>query len=301
MSADLAATTATTGLGRQGPGGTRVPAGSLAGEVPLTDADFASIIRIVREASGIALGETKRDLVYGRLRRRLRVLGLGSFAEYRKMLDAPNGDAERVRMVNAITTNLTGFFREGHHFEHLAKEVLPRLRAIRGNRRLRIWSAGCSSGEEPYSIAMTLRSAMPELAQWDARILATDIDTDMVAHGAAGLYDASRAAAIPEAHRRGAVLKHHDGRMAMSEALRSLITFKPLNLLGDWPMQGPFDVIFCRNVVIYFDKPTQRTLFDRYADMLKPDGHLYIGHSESLFRVSERFQHLGRTIYQRVA
>ena len=278
-----------------------VAGAGVAGEIPLTDADFASIVRFVHEASGIALGDTKRDLVYGRLRRRLRMLGLGSFAAYRSLLDGPEGAAERVRMVNAITTNLTGFFREMHHFEHLAREVLPKLRGARGNRRLRIWSAGCSSGEEPYTIAMTLRAAMPDLAQWDARILATDIDTDMVAHGAAGLYDAQRAASIPEGYRRGAVQKQPDGRMAMGDPLRSLITFKPLNLLGQWPMRGPFDVIFCRNVVIYFDKPTQRALFDRYAEILAPDGHLYIGHSETLFRVSERFVHLGRTIYRKVS
>ena len=269
-------------------------------EVPLTDADFASIVRMVREASGIALSESKRDLVYSRLRRRLRALQIGSFAAYRALLDGPDGRAERVRMVNAITTNLTGFFREAHHFEHLAGEVLPQLRVRNQSRRLRIWSAGCSSGEEPYSIAMTLRAAVPELPRWDARILATDIDTDMVAHGAAGLYEADRARAIPPAHRSTAAVRREDGRVEMSPALRSLVTFKPLNLLGAWPMSGPFDAIFCRNVVIYFDKPTQRTLFDRFADMLSPEGYLYIGHSESLFRVSDRFVHLGRTIYRKV-
>lgn len=269
-------------------------------EVPLTDADFASIVRMVREASGIALSESKRDLVYGRLRRRLRALEIGSFAAYRALLDGPDGRAERVRMVNAITTNLTGFFREAHHFEHLAREVLPPLRMRSQARRLRIWSAGCSSGEEPYSIAMTVTSTLPELPRWDARILATDIDTDMVAHGAAGVYEEDRARAIPPAHRSTGTVRGTDGRVEMAPALRSLITFKPLNLLGAWPMSGPFDAIFCRNVVIYFDKPTQRTLFDRFADMLVPEGHLYIGHSESLFRVSERFTHLGRTIYRKV-
>ena len=270
------------------------------GDVALTDTDFAAIVQLVRVSSGIALGENKRDLVYGRLRRRLRSLGLASFAAYRALLEGPQGQAEMVRMVNAITTNLTGFFREPHHFDHLAQEVLPRLRTARDGQRLRIWSAGCSSGEEPYSIAMTLRAAMPELGRWDARILATDIDTDMVAHGSAGLYDAARARAIPPLHRRGATQGLPDGRVGMSEDLRALIVFKALNLLGAWPMSGPFDAIFCRNVVIYFDKPTQRTLFDRFADMLAPGGHLYIGHSESLFRVSDRFIHLGRTIYRKV-
>lgn len=273
-----------------------------AGDIPLTEADFTAIARRVRQASGIALGPTKRDLVYGRLRRRLRALRLTSFADYLALVDGPDGAAERVRMVNAITTNLTGFFREPHHFDHLAREVLPALRGAGGRgRRLRIWSAGCSSGEEPYSIAMTLRAAVPDLAQWDARILATDIDTDMVAHGEAGVYEAGRTAAIPPELRGNAFALRADGRAEMDAALRGLIVFRPLNLLGAWPMRGPFDAIFCRNVVIYFDKPTQRTLFDRFAELLAPRGHLYIGHSESLFRVSERFVHLGRTVYRKVA
>ena len=294
MEAVLTAATASTVA-------TSSASGKLAtGDVALTDADFASIVRLVRSSSGIALGENKRDLVYGRLRRRLRALQVNSFAEYRAVLKGPDGRAEQVRMVNAITTNLTGFFREPHHFDHLAREVLALLRTSRDRQRLRIWSAGCSSGEEPYSIAITLRAAMPELPRWDARVLATDIDTDMVAHGAAGIYEAGRAQAIQPLHRRGATAVLPDGRVEMNAALRDLITFKPLNLLGNWPMRGPFDAIFCRNVVIYFDKPTQRTLFDRFADMLAPEGHLYIGHSESLFRVSERFTHLGRTIYRKV-
>ncbi|WP_439598652.1 CheR family methyltransferase [Falsiroseomonas sp.] len=269
----------------------------LLAEVPLTEQDFARIVALVRSHSGIALSDSKRDLVYGRLRRRLRALRLDSFAAYLEVLEGPEGAEERVRMINAITTNLTGFFREAHHFEHLAQAVLPNL--PRGQRRLRIWSAGCSSGEEPYTIAMTLRSAMPDLAGWDARILATDIDTDMVAHGEAGRYAADRAAAIPPQLRRTHT-QAAGAEVEMGPELKSLISFLPLNLLEAWPMRGPFDAIFCRNVVIYFDKPTQRTLFDRFADMLCPGGHLFVGHSETLFRVSERFQHLGRTIYRKL-
>ncbi|WP_419727797.1 CheR family methyltransferase [Lichenicola sp.] len=271
---------------------------TLTGDIVLTDADFAAIVVMVRQQSGIVLGHSKRDLVYGRLRRRLRSLNIESFALYREMLDAEGGQAERVRMINAITTNLTGFFREPHHFEFLGKQVLAQL--PRDRNRLRIWSAGCSSGEEPYSIAMTLCNAMPDLGTWDARILATDIDTDMIAHGASGRYSAERAAAIPA----GFLARHARQRDAtiteMGPQLRSLITFKPLNLLGPWPMTGSFDVIFCRNVVIYFDKDTQRSLFDRFADQLVLGGYLFVGHSESLFRVTERFEHLGRTIYRKV-
>lgn len=268
------------------------------GDVPFTEEDFSAIAAMVREASGIVLGPTKRDLVYGRLRRRLRALALSSFADYRARLEGEGCAEERVRMINAVTTNLTGFFREKHHFEHLARDVLPVL--PRQDRRLRIWSAGCSSGEEPYSLALTLLGTMPDLASWDARILATDIDTNMVATAAAGHYPAERLAPVPERLRGGHLLPSRDGAVEMGPEAKALITFRPLNLLGPWPMRGTFDVIFCRNVVIYFDKPTQRELFDRYAELLAPGGHLYVGHSESLFRVSERFQHLGRTIYRKL-
>jgi len=269
------------------------------GEIPLTSEDFRAIVGLVRDASGIVLTDAKRELVYSRLRRRLRALDIDSFAAYRAMLDGPDGAAERVRMINAITTNLTGFFREGHHFQYLGDEMLPRL--PRTHRRLRIWSAGCSSGEEPYSIAMTLHRAMPDLREWDARILATDIDTDMVAHGAAGRYQMQRAGAIPAELRRAHVRRIDDDMVEMRPELKSLITFRQLNLLGPWPMKGPFDAIFCRNVVIYFDKPTQRALFDRYADLLTPDGHLFVGHSETLHNVTSRFRHLGRTIHRRTS
>jgi chemotaxis protein methyltransferase CheR len=266
------------------------------GEVPLTDEDFSAIVAMVREASGISLSASKRDLVYGRLRRRLRALRLDSFARYRAVLDGEDGAAERVRMINAITTNLTSFFREPHHFETLARDVLP---AVSG-RRLRIWSAGCSSGEEPYSIAMTLIDAVPDLAERDARILATDIDTDMVAAASAGRYGMEKLRGISPAMRQAHTRRIDAQTVEMSVGLKSLITFKPLNLLAPWPMRGPFDAIFCRNVVIYFDKPTQRVLFDRFAEMLRPDGHLFVGHSESLYRVSDRFTHIGRTVYRRV-
>ncbi len=268
-------------------------------EFALTARDFDAIRARVREAAGIVLGDTKRDLVYGRLGKRLRVRGCTSFADYLAFLDGPDGVDEQVELVNALTTNLTGFFREPHHFEALAKTVLPELAQAPG-RRLRIWSAACSSGEEPYSIAMVVHKSLPEIRSWDARILATDIDTDMIATSRAGIYDAAKAAPIPREIARGRVLKADADMVEMSPALKELIRFRPLNLLGPWPFQGPFDVIFCRNVVIYFDKETQCRLFDRFADMLPLGGWLFIGHSESLFRVSDRFQHLGRTIYRKI-
>ena len=270
-------------------------------EFALTERDFKSIVARVRQATGIVLGDNKRDLVYGRLGRRLRALGCGSFAEYLAILEGPDAEAEQGMLVNAITTNLTGFFREMHHFEALSKEVLAELlRSPSPGRRLRIWSAGCSSGEEPYSVAMTVHKAVPDLKRWDARILATDIDTDMIAACQAGRYDVAKTAPIPPELLRSYAKQVDEATVEMSSKLKELIRFKPLNLLNSWPMQGPFDAIFCRNVVIYFDKETQRTLFDRFADMLSPGGWLFIGHSESLFRVCDRFQHLGRTIYRKL-
>ncbi len=272
-------------------------------EFPLRERDFAMIAKLVKERTGIVLGERKRDLVYGRLARRLRTLHCAAFADYCQLLEAPDGEAERRIMLNAITTNLTHFFREAHHFEHLSREVLPAIVKSRSlaRGRIRIWSAGCSSGEEPYSMAMSVRDALGDATGWDVKILATDIDTDMIARAKSGRYDADRISAIPPALRQRFVQPGPNGMVEMADSLKSLIVFNPLNLLGPWPMQGQFDAIFCRNVVIYFDAATQRALVERFADMLAPTGWLYLGHSETLFRTTTRFHHLGRTIYRRVA
>jgi chemotaxis protein methyltransferase CheR len=206
-------------------------------------------------------------------------------------------------MVNAITTNLTAFFREIHHFEFLAKDVLPELArsAPLGGRRLRLWSAGCSSGEEPYSIAMTVRDALGADSRWDVKILATDIDTQMVATAEAGRYPIARAATIPPAMERQFVQQVDDEEVVMSAKLKSMIVFNPLNLFHSWPMRGPFDAIFCRNVIIYFDADSKRALIDRFAEILAPGGWLFIGHSESLFQVTTRFRQVGKTIHQRTS
>lgn len=270
-------------------------------EFPLRDRDFATIATLVKDRAGIVLGERKRDLVYGRLSRRLRMLRCASFTDYCRLLEGPEGEDERRMMLNAITTNLTYFLREPHHFEHLTSEVLPAIVRSRtaGHRRIQIWSAGCSSGEEPYSIAISVREALGDAAGWDVKILATDIDTDMVARARAGRYDAERVASVPSALRQRYVRTVEGGGCEMAESLKSLIVFNPLNLLGGWPMQRPFDVIFCRNVMIYFDTATQRALAERFDRVLAPDGWLYVGHSESLLQVSTCFRHLGRTIYRK--
>jgi chemotaxis protein methyltransferase CheR len=270
-------------------------------EFPLGDEEFRFLVRTVHERTGIVLGDHKRTMIYGRLARRLRQLGLKSFRAYCDLIAGDASGNEIGFFVNAVTTNLTRFFRESHHFDHLRDELCPELgrRAADGGRRLRIWSAGCSSGEEPYSIAMTLREGIKDLDRWDARILATDIDTDMLAKGSRGVYARDSQDSIPEPHRGRYTETRADG-LHMKDNIRSLIAFKRLNLLGKWPMKGPFDAIFCRNVVIYFDRPTQTTLFGRYADLLADHGFLYVGHSENLFNVTDRFRLVGRSVYRKV-
>ncbi len=256
-------------------------------EFELSDAEFDRLRQFVHQHTGIALSDTKRELVYGRLARRLRVLGLASFSDYCKLVES--GQSEELQeLTNAITTNLTSFFRESHHFEQLAGETLAQIaRAQPGKRRLRIWSAGCSTGEEPYSLAIVLREAAEKLRNWDVKILATDIDSNVLATAAAGVYrqDRFEGEPAPRLKRWFSAAAGRPGFLTASPELKSLITFKRLNLLGEWPMRGPFDVIFCRNVIIYFDKNTQRELFNRMAELQAPGGWLFVGHSgESLHR-----------------
>ncbi len=263
--------------------------------------EFARLRALVAEHTGIHLTAAKRDMTYGRIVRRLRALGLASFDEYCELLER-DGGAELEQFVNAITTNLTSFFREGHHFEFLAESALPELlERNRAARRLRLWSAGCSTGEEPYSIAITLLESCPAIRGWDARILATDLDSNVLERARRGVYPAERIATLSPA-RAARWFTRLDGgaEVRVTPQLQELIRFRRLNLLEPWPMRGPFDVIFCRNVVIYFDKPTQRRLFDRFAEILAPAGYLLVGHSETLFRVSERFELIGKSVYRRV-
>lgn len=266
-------------------------------EFELSDSQFSFLSELAHRRTGIVLAEGKRDMVYGRLVRRLRSLSLDGFAEYCQLLSGEHADEEMGHLINAITTNLTGFFREEHHFEHLADHLSELLTK---QKRLRLWSAACSSGMEPYSMAMVLKAALGKSTSVDARILATDIDTAMLEVGRSGTYRGNDVEKVPAAYRTMFSSQAGD-RVLMSDALRSMITFNPLNLLESWPMRGPFDVIFCRNVVIYFDKPTKVELFDRMADILTPGGLLYIGHSENLHNVSTRFQLVGRTVYKRIA
>ena len=270
----------------------------------LTDAQFHRIRELVREHTGISLSEAKRQLVYGRLARRLRALNFQSFGEYVELLES-GGAAELEEFTNAITTNLTSFFREPHHFEFLASDVLPQIVARDGGtRRARIWCCAASTGEEPYSIAMVLREAQELLNGFDVKLLATDLDSAVLATGATGIYNAERLKSVSSARvsrffRKGG--GEHAGKFRAQDELRSLITFKQLNLMHEWPVRGPFDAIFCRNVIIYFDKETQRALFERMAALQRPGDILFLGHSESLYRVSDKYELVGRTIYRRNA
>jgi chemotaxis protein methyltransferase CheR len=271
-------------------------------EFDLCDADFNALRALVHRTTGISLAETKRNLVYSRLSRRLRALGLDSFGEYREILESDPDGVEMVEFTNAITTNLTSFFRESHHFDYLRQHCLARLTRGTPGQRLRIWSAGCSTGEEPYSIAMTVCETLGEPVRADLRILATDLDSAVLARASRGSYSADHVKDL-SSERVSRFFEETPGdgkrQFTVKPAAAQLITFKQLNLMHELPMRGPLDVIFCRNVVIYFDKDTQRRLFQRFAGLQRPGDLLFIGHSESLYKVSEAYSLIGRTIYKR--
>jgi chemotaxis protein methyltransferase CheR len=272
-------------------------------EFPLTNREFRFITSLVYDRSGIVLGPNKVNMVYSRLSRRLRELGLPTFGAYCELIQGPEGPDELGALINAITTNLTRFFRERHHFDHLRREMI-RFKSASKSKRLRIWSAGCSSGEEPYSIAMTMAEVLLDLSAWDVRILATDLDTNMIATAEAGVYPVGTIADLSKSTRVRffeRVPGANEGSGRVVEPIRRLITFKHLNLLGTWPMKGPFDAIFCRNVMIYFDAPTKTTLVERFTKLLKPGGWLYIGHSESLLDHHGNLRLSGPTIYRKTA
>ena len=269
-------------------------------EYAFTDVHFDLVRTLIGKYAGISLNDTKRQLVYRRLARRLRAMNLSSFDAYCDLV-RDEGSAEIENFINAITTNLTAFFREHHHFEWLAQQVVPTLlKTNAASRSIRIWSAGCSTGEEPYSIAMTMLEALGNNTGWDVKVLATDIDSNVVSTAAAGIYPAHRQQGIGEARlkRWFTTAGGGAGNLRIKDEVRSLVRFAPLNLMEQWPFKGPFDVIFCRNVVIYFDKETQGRLFGRYAEVLARHGYLFIGHSETMFGTCTRFDAKGQTTYR---
>ncbi len=260
------------------------------GEFVLSREDFRQIAAMLHADAGIHLPETKAALVYSRLARRLRALGLASFRDYCALVAGSAGADERQKMLAALTTNVTKFFREPHHFDHLERVVLPPLlKAARQGGRVRLWSAACSNGQEPYSMAMVILSLMPDAHRFDVKVLASDIDANMLAEAKKGVYAESFAEAAPAKLRQRWLPSVAEGPrgergryVAVADELRDLVVFRELNLFGDWPMRGPFQAIFCRNVAIYFEETTQRKLWSRFVPMLAPAGRLYIGHSERL-------------------
>ncbi len=253
------------------------------GEFAFTGHDFQRIASLLYGEAGITLPEGKATLVYSRLAKRLRTLGLATFREYCDLIETPENLEERQAMMAALTTNVTRFFREPHHFDLLKSQVIqPLANAVRGGRRLRLWSAACSSGQEPYSMALTLLEAMPDAGRLDVRILATDIDPNMVAAARNAAYSEELIEPIPAAMRSRWLERDPEARhlWRLSAEVRDLVRVQPLNLIGDWPMKGRFDAIFCRNVVIYFDDATQERVWKRFAPILNPGARLYVGHSE---------------------
>ena len=271
----------------------------------ITDAEFRYLRDLIYAHTGISLTEHKRALVCARLAKRLRHHNISSFSDYYHLITEKDpGGAELAEMINCITTNKTDFFRESHHFQFLAEQVIPAIRAqARGQtRRLRVWSAGTATGEEAYSAAIAIRHAIPTEESWDMRILATDIDTRVLRHAEQGVYSMEQASHIPEPLLHRYFLKgtgSNSERVKAKPAIRDLIEFRQLNFMDEpWPLRSLFDVIFCRNVVIYFDRETQRHLIARLLKLLRPQGYLFLGHSESLISTDAPVRHQGQSIYQ---
>ncbi|MDR6853482.1 chemotaxis protein methyltransferase CheR [Sphingomonas sp. BE123] len=271
------------------------------GAPPLGDSDFAAIARIMQTEARIHLPPTKKVLVHSRLARRLRDRKLASFKDYIAFAES---DPEELRLlVTALTTNHTHFFRESHHFDHLRDVLMPQLKSDPSRAPVRMWSAGCSSGEEVYTLAMTLLGPDRSQAEWmrnrDVRLLATDISEPVVKAAAEGFYPAGGINGIPDSYLKAWMVPENGG-YRMAEAARALVTARVLNLFGDWPMRQRYDAIFCRNVMIYFDDTAKAELEARLVELLKPGGFLYIGHSERLIGPAvARMRSCGNTIYQR--
>jgi chemotaxis protein methyltransferase CheR len=276
-------------------------------EFEISAREFALFRELIATQTGIALNEHKRHLLRARLGKRLRLLRLSSFAAYYDYLTQydPSGQ-EMVRFINALTTNKTDFFREPHHFRYLQERWAPARRALTsrtGDRAVRFWSAGCSSGEEPYTLAMVLHEAFQREPGWDVKILASDLDTDILGQAEAGVFPIERTQVIPPPLLKRYFLRGigtQSGFVKVQRTLREMIFFRRINFNDEvWPIRSQFDGIFCRNVLIYFNRDTQRRILERLLTFLKPDGVLFLGHSESIFGLVEGLQHLGNTIYAR--
>jgi chemotaxis protein methyltransferase CheR len=267
-------------------------------EFSLTEQDFSFLSEFIHQRTGIVINDNKKDLLYSRLAKRLRQLNITSFSKYCDLLQASDAADEVEHLINSITTNLTHFFREKHHFDHLA-ELLPSL-VSRGEQKIRIWSSACSSGQEPYSIAMVVVDKVKNWAELDIKILATDIDTMMLDKCKKGLYTDDEVKNLPSGYLEKFFSQVNDKTFQVHEQLKKLIQFNHLNLLESWPLKGKFHIIFCRNVAIYFDKDTQKMMFSKMADVMVEGGYLYIGHSENLNQLSDQYTLIGKTLYQKI-
>ncbi|AMO98811.1 cheR methyltransferase, all-alpha domain protein [Collimonas arenae] len=271
------------------------PVASAARDFLLTDSDFSRVRALIYQRAGIALGEQKREMVYSRLSRRLRELGMSDFTSYLAQLEAQHDSAEWQSFTNALTTNLTAFFREAHHFPLLAEHVKTCAQPVT------IWCSAASTGEEPYSIAMTLIEALGNRAG-NASVIATDIDTQVLEKAATGIYTMEQVSKLPQERLKRFFLKGSGaraGQVRIRPEVAAMVKFGQLNLLApQWGLKEPFDAIFCRNVMIYFDKPTQNRILQRFEPLMKPHGLLFAGHSENFSYASQPFRLRGQTVYE---
>jgi chemotaxis protein methyltransferase CheR len=266
--------------------------------VELTKEHYTKISDIIYQTCGINLKRGKEALIRARLMKRLRAVGIGSVDAYLKYIVSDKGAPELDLMIDEMTTNKTGFFREAGHFNFLGQKILPELT---GNR-LRFWSAACSSGEEPFSLAITLKENMPDIDSRDCLILATDISDRMLAKARQAVYGLESLQNLPQSIIRKYFIKQHNGSnriFKVKDNIRNIVRLVWLNLINPWPMKGPFNVIMCRNVMIYFDKPTQQQLIQRFWGLLEPGGYLLVGHSEGLAAISHQFRYIQPAIYQK--
>jgi chemotaxis protein methyltransferase CheR len=266
--------------------------------------DFEEVAQIARQYFGLALNESKKSLIQARLTRRMEALGLSEFSQYLNRLNGSHGVAERQELLSVLTTNVTHFFREDHHFKTLREDILPGLMArARAGGRVRIWSAGCSTGQEPYSIAMTVLDMFPDAGSLDFKILATDIDPVVVEKAQSGSYTPAELEGLPAELSKAFVTTQaaSSAQLLIKEDVKKMVTFKVLNLIEPLPVAGPFDAIFCRNVTIYFDRETQAHVWGELCAVLDDNAFLFIGHSERISgQLAGKMQKEGFTTYRKV-
>jgi chemotaxis protein methyltransferase CheR len=268
----------------------------------LSEDEFSKLRDLVFKVSGISLADTKKELVISRFSRRLKSLKLNSFAQYYNLLISPSGFTEVQNFINSITTNKTDFFRESHHFDFIISNFIPEILA-KGKKPVRIWSAACSTGEEPYTIAMVMHRHLVEPYAVPVKIFASDIDTNALKTASVGVYDNQTISAIPEHYLKRYFLRGKDnnkGLYKIKNEIREMVTFKKLNFIADeYPITHTFDIIFCRNVIIYFNSETKKMVITKVLRYLNEGGYLMMGHSETLFNLIDGLVYLKNTIYQK--